>query len=224
MPTEITITAYKYSELEGRAKDRAREKLTEWATSYEWYDSTIDDAKERGNEKGFDIEDIQFSGFSSQGDGACWTGRVDIHAFITANLNPEGAWYGEDIILLELIDNGWVDRYVSIHNNSYRYTHSGGMLLYEYANNALDSLDDDDNAVLDHGVMQGASVVQLRNSFDYDQRINEWCDEALSQAKDYADEVFKLLRDEYEGITSDESLSEHADANEYLFDKEGRMV
>lgn len=224
MPTEITITAYKYSELEGRAKDRAREKLTEWVTAYEWYDCTIDDAKERGNEKGFDIEDISFNGFYSQGDGACWTGRINLHDYITANLNPEGAWYGEDIILLELIDDGWVDRYITIHNSSYRYTHSGGMQLSEYPNNALESLDEDDDAVLTHGVMQGANVYQLSRSFDYETRINEWCDDALKAARDYADEVYKLLRDDYEHITSDESLSEHADANEYWFDETGRMV
>ena len=224
MPTEITITAYKFSELEGRAKERAREKLTEWHTSHDWWDCVYDDAKTRGEDKGFDIEDIRFSGFWSQGDGAHWTGRINLHEFITANLDPDGAWYGEDIILLELIDDGWIDRYVTVHNSSYRYQHSGGMQIGEYPSNALESLDDDDDAVLTHGVMQGANVAQLRNSFDWEQRINEWCDEAKEQARDFADDVYKKLEAEYEGLITDEALSEFADANEYLFDEEGRMV
>ena len=43
---------------------------------YDWYDSTFDDAKTIGALMGFDIDDIYFSGFSSQGDGACFTGRL----------------------------------------------------------------------------------------------------------------------------------------------------
>lgn len=224
MPTEITITAYKYEELEGRAKDKAREKLTEWATGHEWWDGVYDIAKEDGQAKGFDIDDIRFSGFWSQGDGAHWTGRVDMPAFIEANLDERSAWYGEDIILLELWKEGWVDRYVQVHNRSCRYCHSGGMSMSDYPDNALESLDEDDDAVLAQGVMQNANVYQLSRSFDYEQRINEWCDEALKQAREFADDVYKKLCDEYESLISDESLTEFAGANEYLFDERGNML
>lgn len=40
----------------------------------EWYESTFDDAKAIGALMGFDIADIYFSGFASQGDGACFSG------------------------------------------------------------------------------------------------------------------------------------------------------
>ena len=224
MPTEITITAYKYEELEGRAKDKAREKLTEWATDHNWWDCIETDAKEDGAEKGFEIDDIRFSGFYSQGDGCHWTGRIDVRTFLEVNLDERSAWYGEDIILLELWKEGWVDRYVQVHNRSYRYYHSGGMSMSDYPDNALDSLDEDDDAVLKHGVMQGANVYQLSRSFDYEQRINEWCDEALKQARAFADDVYKKLRDEYEYLTGDESLTEFAGANEYLFNEKGEML
>lgn len=224
MPTEITITAYKYSELEGRAKERAREKLTEWHTSHEWWDCVYDDAKEKGSEKGFDIDDIRFSGFWSQGDGAHWTGRIHLGDFIKCNLDERSPWYGEDVILLELIDDGWIDRYISVENRNFRYCHSNGMQLGDHPSNALDNLDDDDNAVLAQGVMAGANVVQLRNSFDWEQRLNEWCDEAKQQARDFADEIYKQLEQEYDSLVTDEALSDFADANEYLFDEEGRMV
>jgi hypothetical protein len=224
MPTEITIMAYKYEELEGRAKDKAREKLTEWATNHDWWDGVYDIAKEDGQAKGFDIDDLRFSGFYSQGDGCHWTGRIDVRTFLEANLDERSAWYGEDIILLELWKEGWVDRYVQVHNRSYRYCHSGGMSMSDYPDNALESLDEDDDAVLKQGVMQGANVYQLSNSFNYDQRIIEWCDEALKQARKFADEVYKNLQDEYEHLTSDESLTEFAGANEYLFDERGNML
>lgn len=225
MPTEITIMAYKYEELEGRAKEKAREKLTEWATDYEWWDGVYDIAKEDGQAKGFEIDDIRFSGFWSQGDGAHWTGRVDMPAFIEANLDERSAWYGEDIILLELWRNGWVDgKWLSIDNRNFRYCHSGGMSRGDGPNEAMSSLDEDDDAVLTEGVMQGANVYQLANSFDWETRVEEWCDEALKQAREFADDIYEKLEEEYDHYVSEESLIEFAGANEYLFDERGSML
>lgn len=42
----------------------------------DWWDCTFEDAKAIGALMGFDIDNIYFSGFSSQGDGACFTGRL----------------------------------------------------------------------------------------------------------------------------------------------------
>ena len=38
----------------------------------DWYESTFDDAKAIGALMGMDIDGIYFSGFCSQGDGACF--------------------------------------------------------------------------------------------------------------------------------------------------------
>lgn len=222
MPTEITIMGYKFNELNEKAKQKVREWHAEGM--HDWWDCTYDDAKTRGAEKGFDIEDIRFSGFWSQGDGAHWTGRINLHEFITANLDPEGAWIGEDVILLELLDDGWIDRYIVVHNPNFRYCHSGGMRLGDYPDNALESLDDDDDAVLAQGVMAGANVAQLRDSFDWQTRINEWCDEAIQQARSFADDIYKKLRDEYDELTSDECIAETCDANDWLFNEKGELL
>ena len=40
----------------------------------DWHESTIEDAKEIGKILGIDIDNVYFSGFWSQGDGACFTG------------------------------------------------------------------------------------------------------------------------------------------------------
>lgn len=47
-----------------------------YAPIHDWWDSTFYDAKAIGALMGFDIDDIYFSGFSSQGDGACFTGAL----------------------------------------------------------------------------------------------------------------------------------------------------
>lgn len=42
----------------------------------DWHDSTIDDAKAIAALMGWQIDNVYYSGFSSQGDGACFTGRM----------------------------------------------------------------------------------------------------------------------------------------------------
>lgn len=43
---------------------------------YQWWDTSFDWFKEIGAAIGFDISDIYFSGFWSQGDGACFIGSI----------------------------------------------------------------------------------------------------------------------------------------------------
>lgn len=79
MPTKKTIDVYKLTELEGTARERAYAKLREWATDYEWWDCELSYYAEQLQALGFDAtwKDISFSGFSSQGDGASFTGRLE---------------------------------------------------------------------------------------------------------------------------------------------------
>ena len=55
-----------------KLKEKVLEKMHDINTSHDWYDFIYYDAKEIGKILGFDIENIYFSGFSSQGDGACF--------------------------------------------------------------------------------------------------------------------------------------------------------
>ena len=83
---------YTFAELSETAKDKARDNIryTEHYLDYEWWDSTCEDAARIATILGLDVEDtifdskfttshtrinISFSGFSSQGDGACFEGR-----------------------------------------------------------------------------------------------------------------------------------------------------
>lgn len=70
----ITVKAYKYDELEESAKEKALEVMSDINTDYEWYDCIFDDVKTIGKIIGIDIKKIYFSGFYSQGDGACFEG------------------------------------------------------------------------------------------------------------------------------------------------------
>lgn len=77
MPREKTTTetVYKLAELTGNGRETALEKLGEFATSDSfWHESVMEDAKTIAALMGIEIKDIFFSGFWSQGDGACFTG------------------------------------------------------------------------------------------------------------------------------------------------------
>ena len=68
-----TQNVYTFNELSDTAKESARD----WYRSDpfpDWHEFVIDGAKEVGALLGIEIDNIWFSGFSSQGDGACFTG------------------------------------------------------------------------------------------------------------------------------------------------------
>lgn len=73
----IEKTVFLFDELSDAAKERAREWFRS-VTGDDGYfsESVIDDAKWIGALIGFDVDEIYWRGFWSQGDGACWTGSV----------------------------------------------------------------------------------------------------------------------------------------------------
>lgn len=78
----ITVQAFDVRELDGKAKEKALNWLTECATDYEWYDLLLEEWKAKLADLGYIDADIKFSGFWSQGDGASFTATVDLGAWI----------------------------------------------------------------------------------------------------------------------------------------------
>jgi len=86
----LETTVYKVGELSDDAKQHALEKLYDLNVNHDWWDFLFDDAANIAELFGLDIcqtrqermdktffykPTIYFSGFSSQGDGACFEGR-----------------------------------------------------------------------------------------------------------------------------------------------------
>lgn len=75
MPRTLERTVYTLDELSDDAKEKAREWFrTADAGDNFWSEHVIDDAKAVAKLMGIGIDDIYWSGFWSQGDGACFTG------------------------------------------------------------------------------------------------------------------------------------------------------
>jgi hypothetical protein len=218
---ETEQTTYHYHELPEDARDVARQHYIEHWIHDDWYDYIYREAKEDGQARGFWIEDIFFSGFWSQGDGAMWTGTVDLPEFITHHL-PESI--GRECWLW-LMQDGWVYGRVNIHRSGHHYSHSNcmGITGVEPA-----SYDEKDKLSLDC-ILKGAPVETLYNLILADtacpiKDISDLEELVLNEAREYADMIYDRLRDGYEYECSDAQISECYDANNVLFNEEGVSI
>jgi hypothetical protein len=214
-------TTYHYNELPEGAKDVARRHYIEHWVHDDWYDYIYIEAKDDGAVQGFDVDDIFFSGFWSQGDGAMWTGTVDLPEFITHYL-PESI--GRDCWLW-LIEDGWVEDRVNAYRTSHHYSHSNCMGV-----TSIGQMQDNEEDTLGVDcILKGAPISTLYNLILADtacsiKDISDLEELVLNEARRYADMIYGRLRDGYEYECSDAQISECYDANNVLFNEEGKAI
>jgi hypothetical protein len=213
----IEQTVYEFHELSDKAKDSVRIALIQnWET-----DHIIDQAKGDAP-KGFTIEDVRYSVTYSQGDGASWTGFINLIEYFEANPDPE--FIGEEVMIIELMRNDWIDNSAEVNQNSFHYVHSGTMKLsdvVDYAENIENSEYAHNMAV---GIMEGASVKELFDSFHWARRLDLMVERALQATKDYADIIYGQLKEDYEWQISDENIEENIYINGWRFDINGKII
>lgn len=188
----------------------------------DWYECVYDRFKEEGWAKGFRIDEIQSSGFWSQGDGASWTGCVYLISFIEHFVTHEHPEFSRYTVLLELMRNNWVDTSMGVLRKSFYYNHSGTMSYDSIRCYA--SLGEDNGDVIEHGILQGASVHELDQAIDTERLVCELEEFAIRMAREYADEIYKALREEYEGYTSEDYFKELIYINGWRFNNKGELT
>src|SRR5690606_33296995 len=87
MPRVMETTVYTFDELSDKAKEKARDWYRDGQLDYDWWDSVYEMAQTAGwilgiemDHKTKNVPAIYFSGFSSQGDGACFEGTYKYKA------------------------------------------------------------------------------------------------------------------------------------------------
>jgi hypothetical protein len=224
--TETEQTEFSYKELSAKAQEKAQQWFSE-TLDYEWWDHTYEHATADAKEKGFDIEDIRFSGFWSQGDGASWTGRVDLKLFLEHHLKEDNPDYGRYFVLQAIVneDSDWVERYTSVNRSGYHYVHDNTMRLESIGYSNLERLDAaDEERLQDEGPLQRADIYQLREGINIDDLMDKLETWVLEEAQAYARQIYDDLESEYEDLTSEESLIDAAEANGWMFDEDGVLV
>ena len=215
----IETNLYTFDELSPEAKERAIENArnTEWLTDHEWWDCIYDDFRRDMKTNGIEVDQIYFSGFSSQGDGACFTGNINLTeeqmlAVLPDELRERFVAFNTKVKLLgyEPMRLGY-QAYIQHRGH---YCHSGTMHILDDYNSEVVESDVDSGELLDE-------EVRLRD--DVDGRI-EYHDLALELARGHADDLYKLLREEYEYLTSDDNISEYLSNNDYEFTEDGKFA
>lgn len=247
MPKTIETTVYTYAELKALAEDpdspvnaaaveRARYWLSEGVDTYDWWSYLI---KEPGGmwvpaleQIGFIEPDISFSGFSSQGDGASFTCKqIDIAKLARFLAAPPEAsesvgfdGTSEDFLPWIVHQCRYVpsDRRYSrlasfselIHGS---VTRIETLYVHEYTCKA--NVEADPNYFTGKA---GEGYVWTPNYPRTESLVLKFKASVEVLRLDICKAIYRSLLEEYEHLTSEESLSDIADANEYTFDANGR--
>ena len=210
MPRIKETQVFKFDELDDSAKERARDWYRNGALDYEWWDCTFDDAKQCLALAGFDVDKIYFSGFSSQGDGACFNGEWHANKAQPVKAMKQHAPQDKDLhaIAAEARAIAKLRSDASLH---VRHT---GRDFYLSANDCSVHCERENDDV-------------ARTTAEWDARGKE--DDAIEErivelARDAAHWIYRQLERQYEWLMSDEQVDESITANDYEFTEEGKRA
>ena len=194
----ITRTLYNYNELSQQAQEKAIENLYNINVDHEWYDYTINNWKEKLEKIGFEGVEIFFSGFSSQGDGACFDGYVSIDKItqFTKDKEYKHLNYAIDKNLVEIeginVKTSYANHYS--HEKTRYFELTAHYYNYNGKINRIENL-----------------IEKLEKEIE-NLRYNLSC------------ELYQELNKDYDYLTSKEAIIETIEANEYEFTKEGTLA
>ena len=200
MPTPMTkhYTLYTFDELSDAAKEKAREWFRRDYPDWGWWDGVYETAMTAGEHLGIEIDAINFSGFSSQGDGARFRGS---YRFKKGWRKAILAEFGPGQIQTDLLDIGQqlheaqapqFYKLVAVVTYYGRYEHSGCTSI---------GVSHDEDPYRDIGGCEDAVIQALREFMDW---------------------IYKMLEKEYDWLRSDEAVDESIIANEYTFLENGK--
>ena len=216
----IEQTVYEFHELSDKAKDSVRIALIQ---DYDC-EHIIDSAKEEGRAKGFYVDDVRYSVGTYTHDGASWTGMINLIEFFEAHPDPE--FIGEEVMIIELMRNDWIDKEAEVNQNSFHYVDSSTMRLSDVVDYAEDVEDEGNSLTLVEGPMMGAEVKELFETdyWDWARRLDAMLERALQATKDYADVIYTQIKEDYEWQVSDENINELIYINGWRFNKRGEII
>ncbi len=227
MPKNRTIKMYQFDELDEQAKERAREWYRRWnCEDSDWSESVLDMAEEVASKYlGIDLcqtpyktmggetrykATIYFSGFWSQGDGACFEGTWNASKVKAEALKDD---FTQDKELHRIVDGlaeiakAYPDAAFSVkHTGHYSHSHSTSFDV---------SLNDPREDELEYGSSEWKAV---QEKWTQDEET------LIELARDYMDWIYKSLEQEWEYQNSNEQVDETIRINEYEFLETGEIA
>ena len=186
------ISIYQFSELSETAKQKVLEKRRYWNVQENWWESVFDWFKDTYPQ--YENCKISFSGFSSQGDSASFTFRLDSAYFekwVEGLKIPEY----KKAILVYYMPTFYGERNTSCYSHKFTVTTD---LDFTY-----------------HGGLY-TNIDEFRREM-YD----EFLEVLQSEVYAHCEELYRTLESDYDYLTSDECIIEEIEGNGYEFYENG---
>ena len=211
MPHTITKTVFNFDELSDSAKDKAREWYRNASAGDSFFaESVIDDAVTCAKLIGIDIDrrpartasgtptlgepKVYWSGFSSQGDGACFEGN---YRYVKGSVKAIAKHAPKDTELQRIARELYRIQKQHFYSLSAECSQSG------------------------HYSHSGCMRVNVSDSRDERYDLSEAEDDVTQALRDFADWIYRQLEKEYEWSNADAQVDANICANEYTFDVDG---
>jgi hypothetical protein len=192
----IETKAFMFEELNSEARKKAIESFQHINVEDDfWHDNVIDDAKQIGALMGIDIDKVYFSGFWSQGDGACFTGT---YAYKKGSVKAVKEYAPRDEAVHSIAERLSAIQKDNFYKLGATIKHSGHY-YHEYCTDI--DVRKDDNYPSDAVIIEVADCL-----------------------RDYMRWIYRQLEKEYYYQTSDEAIIDTIEANEYEFTEEGKQI
>ena len=194
-----TVYSYTFNELSDSAKDKARDHYRQYGLDYEWYDFTFEDWKAALLLIGIDVSNIYFSGFSSQGDGACFECDYSYVPGWRKTVKSDFGGSMQTILLaagerLQAIQRPFFYSVSATVKHSGRYSHSNCT----------------DFTVEPGERFESSDIIDLE-------------DDIKSVLRGLMDDLYNGLESEYDHLTSDSVINEYLQDGELQFLESGTM-
>jgi len=194
----VELQLFSFSELSATAKEVVLDNYRDIHTRFDgWCEPIQEGFREKATEAGFEVEDIYFSGFWSQGDGAMFTYDRFNDSMLKNFVDQLTIKEEDKVIILSQGDTCGK----GIHRGHYYHENS----CDHYS--MLDSTNPDWEYATD-------LISQHEDAFGQ---------YVIDTYKDLCRELYKDLEKYYEELTSDEAVQEYIEENDYEFTEDGSI-
>lgn len=195
----LAYNVYSFPELSPKAQSLALEDARAFLSETWDADPTIDDAKQCLTFAGFNVEQVHYSGFSCQGDGACFTG-----AWAASKVNPAAMRdYAPQDSTLHAIADGLAKLAALYPDAAFSVKHSG-RYYHEYCTEFDITL-------------SGTREISGPELEDTEKQLIELARDAMRW-------VYRQIEKDYSWSLEDEQVRDFITANEYDFLESGKMA
>lgn len=205
----VTTTVYTFDELSDEAKEKARDKWRENHLDYEWWDAVYNWADEVFKIIGIQSDDyvkcmggkmrrkgpdIRFSGFCSQGDGACFEGSYSYTKGAAKAIRKD---YPKEEELHRIVDELQALQRRHFFKLKARVRHTGH---YHHS--------------------RSVEIEVFKEGYDYS-GADDVHEEVSDLMRDLMDWIYEKLEQEHDYLLSDECIDESIRSNEVEFTEDG---